>query len=117
MVDKNGNKYCVMRQVKNQNFEKEVLNSAIPVVVDFAAEWCPPCRTMVPLLDELFAELAGKVDIVKVNIDESPELAGKYGVMSIPTMILFKGGKQTSSIVGGHSKAKIAEWINSEISL
>ena len=78
--------------VSDANFGEEVLNSTEPVLVVFWAEWCGPCRAISPVLEELSSELAGKVKIVKLNIDENPSTTVKYGVRSIPTMILFKGG-------------------------
>ncbi|MDR1366195.1 MAG: thioredoxin [Holosporales bacterium] len=104
-----------MQQIQESDFEARVLKSGTPVVVDFAAEWCPPCRSMIPLLNELSAELAGRVEFVKINIDESPAVADKYGVLSIPTLVLFSNGAKVSALVGGHSKAKVFEWINLEI--
>ncbi|MDR1031782.1 MAG: thioredoxin [Holosporales bacterium] len=104
-----------MQQIQECDFDTMVLKSNTPVIVDFAAEWCPPCRSMIPLLNELSTELAGQVEFVKINIDESPAIADKYGVMSIPTLMLFSNGDKVSALVGGHSKTKVSEWISSEI--
>ncbi|MBQ6400691.1 MAG: thioredoxin [Firmicutes bacterium] len=89
------------------NFEQEVLNSDIPVLVDFWAVWCGPCQMVGPIVAELAEEYAGKVKVGKVNVDEQPELAMKYGIMSIPTMILFKGGEVDNQIVGALPKESI----------
>jgi len=89
------------------NFSQEVLKSATPVLVDFWAEWCGPCKMIAPTLDELAGEFAGKVKIGKVNVDENQALAGQYGIQSIPTLLLFKGGEVTEQIVGMRSKREL----------
>jgi thioredoxin 1 len=97
------------------DFEAVVLNSTVPVIVDFWAEWCGPCRMLSPILDEAAGELGDTAKIVKVNIDESPDLAEKYGVRSIPTLILFKDGKSIETRVGNQPKSKIVEWAKGEV--
>ncbi|MCB1562638.1 MAG: thioredoxin [Alphaproteobacteria bacterium] len=97
--------------VNDEKFESEVLQADLPVLVDFWAEWCGPCKALSPLVDELASELSGKVKVVKVNIDESPEAPSKYGVRGIPTLMLFKGGKVVDTRVGGMPKSQLAEWV------
>lgn len=92
------------QEITDADFETEVLKSDVPVLVDFWAPWCGPCKSMLPIVDELTGEYEGKAKIVKVNVDENTETAGKYNVMSIPTFILFKGGEPLSTFVGAKSK-------------
>lgn len=98
------------KAVTDETFREEVLNAAGPVLVDFWAEWCGPCRMIAPALEELNNELDG-VEIVKVNIDENPDAPGRYGVMSIPTMILFKGGQPAATMVGARPKGELKAWL------
>ena len=100
-------------KVDNANFQAEVLDSASPVVVDFWAEWCGPCKMIAPSLEEISTEMAGKVKVAKINIDENPELAAKFGVRSIPTMAMFKGGEVVDMKVGAAPKSALSSWISS----
>jgi thioredoxin 1 len=103
-------------KVSDSDFESQVLKSAEPVVVDFWAEWCGPCRMIAPALEEIATgALAGKVKIVKLNVDENPKTAAKYNVMSIPTLMLFKNGEMASRQVGAAPKAKLEQWITSAV--
>ncbi len=97
------------------NFQTDVLESAEPVVVDFWAEWCGPCKMIAPSLDEISQELAGKVKVAKVNIDENPELAAQFGVRSIPTLMIFKGGEVADIKVGAAPKTALSAWIGGAI--
>ena len=103
------------KQIKDNEFESEVINSKLPVLIDFWAEWCGPCRMFSPILDQLSEEMEGKVKIVKMNIDENPETPSKFGVRGIPTMLLFKEGKQIATKVGVQPKNALQEWINSSL--
>ncbi|MES5101070.1 thioredoxin [Agrobacterium vaccinii] len=100
-------------KVDTSNFQSEVLDSAEPVVVDFWAEWCGPCKMIAPSLEEIATELAGKVKVVKLNIDENPELAAQFGVRSIPTLAMFKGGEVADIKVGAAPKTALSAWISS----
>jgi thioredoxin 1 len=98
--------------VDEKNFEAEVVQSSTPVLVDFWAEWCGPCKMIGPIIDQLSVELQGKMKMTKVNVDESPELAGKFNVMSIPTLLIFKNGQAVDQIVGAMPKDKLLAKIN-----
>src|SRR5499433_3002323 len=100
-------------KVSDATFESEVLKASGPVVVDFWAEWCGPCKMIAPALDELAGAMDGKVKIVKLNVDENPQTAAKYGIMSIPTLMLFKDGQLSSRQVGAQPKQKLEQWITS----
>ncbi|MGB7203843.1 MAG: thioredoxin [Anderseniella sp.] len=101
--------------VTDASFENDVIKSETPVVVDFWAEWCGPCKMIGPSLEELAAEFGSDVKIVKINIDENPSTPSKFGVRGIPTLMVFKGGEVTATQVGANPKGKIAEWIKSSI--
>jgi len=104
-IEKNGKILIKMAKVfTDQNFEEEVLNSQIPVLVDFWAPWCGPCQMMGPIIEELAEELEGKVVVGKLNVDENPQMAQKYGIMSIPTLLIFKNGQVIEQFVGVQPK-------------
>ena len=102
-------------KVSDSDFETEVLKSAEPVVVDFWAEWCGPCKMIAPALEEIAGTMNGKVKIVKLNVDENPATAAKYGIMSIPTLMLFKNGELASRQVGAAPKQKLEQWITTAV--
>ncbi|MEM5581517.1 MULTISPECIES: thioredoxin [unclassified Roseibium] len=102
-------------QVTDASFESEVLESDAPVVVDFWAEWCGPCKMIAPALEEISEEMGSKVKITKLNIDENQDMAMKYGVRSIPMLILFKGGEPMATQIGAAPKGKLSDWIKSAI--
>ena len=103
------------QKITDATFEQEVLKSAEPVVVDFWAEWCGPCRMIAPALEEIAAEMKGKIKVVKLNIDENPTVASKLGIRSIPTLIIFKDGKPAATQVGALPKSKLKEWVASNL--
>jgi len=98
-------------KVSDESFEKDVLQSDLPVLVDFWAEWCGPCKQIAPALEQIAEELADHVTIAKLNIEDSPTTPSRYGVRGIPTMMLFRGGQMTSMKVGAMPKQKIVEWL------
>ena len=103
------------RSVTDQSFATDVLGADKPVLVDFWAEWCGPCRMIAPALEEIAGEIGERVEIVKLNIDENPETPGHYGVRGIPTMVLFKNGKPVAQKVGAAPRSQIQQWLESEI--
>ena len=102
-------------KVTDASFEADVLKSTEPVVVDFWAEWCGPCKMIGPSLEEIATEMAGKVKITKLNVDENPGVAGQLGIRSIPTLMIFKAGKLASPKVGAAPKGELVKWINGAI--
>ena len=99
----------------DDNFETDVLNSDKPALVDFWAEWCGPCKMIAPLLDEAAAEYADKVAVVKLNVDESPNVAQKFGIRSIPTLMLFKDGAVQAQKLGAMSKSQLTEFLDTNL--
>ncbi|KFB08475.1 thioredoxin [Nitratireductor basaltis] len=101
--------------VDKNNFQSDVLQANEPVVVDFWAEWCGPCKMISPALEEISNELDGKVKIAKLNIDENPELAAQYGVRSIPTLLMFKNGEVADMKVGAAPKTALSAWVSGAV--
>lgn len=97
------------------NFEAEVLKATTPVLVDFWAEWCGPCRMVLPVVEEIAGEMAGKVKVCKVNVDECPDVAAGFNVMSIPTLVIFKNGEPVDQIVGAVPKGRILEKLKAQL--
>ena len=100
-------------KITDTSFEADVLKSGLPVLVDFWAEWCGPCRVIAPALEDLARDLQGKVTVAKINIDENPGTPLKYRVQGIPTLMLFKNGQVAATKVGSMPKQKLHEWVNS----
>ncbi len=103
------------KHVSDDEFDGTVLASSQPILVDFWAEWCGPCKQIGPILDEVAREMDGKLTVAKVNIDENPESPQRYGVRGIPTMILFKDGKAVATKVGALPKGQLVEWLNAQL--
>src|SRR3989454_10084885 len=102
-------------KVSDTTFESEVLKATSPVVVDFWAEWCGPCRMIAPALEEIAGSMAGRIKVVKLNVDENPGTATKYGIMSIPTLMIFKNGQLASRQIGAVPKQKLEQWITAAV--
>src|SRR5271166_6604462 len=105
----------VTAKVTDASFDTDVIKSDEPVVVDFWAEWCGPCRMIAPALEEIASDLKGKVKIAKLNVDENRAVAGKYGIRSIPTLMIFNNGKSVATKVGACPKSELARWIGAAI--
>lgn len=103
-----------MKVIKDNEFETEVKNAQTPVLVDFYAEWCGPCRQLGPVLEEISKEMGDKVKILKMNIDDSPDTPTNFGVRGVPTMMMFKNGEVVATKVGTMTKSKLTEWINAQ---
>ena len=106
-----------VKAVTKENFDQEVLRSKRPVLVDFYADWCGPCKVVSPIVEEIGNDYAGRVDVRKVDVDSDPELAGQYGVRSIPTLILFKEGVVQDTIIGAVPKSQLTEVIDQALPL
>ena len=104
-----------VKSIKENEFESEVINSNKPVLIDFWAEWCGPCKEIAPILDEIADEMKDKIKVVKINIDENPNIPNKYGVQSIPTMIIFKKGTPISTKIGAAIRSEVKTWIETSI--
>ena len=102
-------------KVTDANFETDVMKSSEPVVVDFWAEWCGPCRMIAPALEEIASEMKGKVKIAKFNVDENPKIAAQLGIRSIPTLMVFKDGKRVATKTGAGPKSELARWITASV--
>jgi thioredoxin 1 len=100
-------------KVTDSSFDTDVLKAKGPVLVDFWAEWCGPCKQIGPFLEDIAAEMAGKVTVAKINIDENPQTPSKYGVHGIPTLMLFKNGQVAATKIGALPKSKLVEWVQS----
>lgn len=101
--------------VSDDTFEQEVLNASSPVIVDFWAEWCGPCKTISPVLEELAEEYGDRLKVVKMNVDENPKTPMDYGIRGIPTLIMFKDGQVASQQVGAHPKTVLKDWIDQQV--
>ena len=100
-----------LKAVNDSDFENEVINSDTPVLVDFWAEWCGPCKTLLPIVEEIAEEMAGKIKVVKMNIEDAPNTPTKYGLRGVPTLMLFKSGKVVDTRVGGMPKSQLTDWL------
>ena len=103
-------------KVTDQSFDSDVLKAGGPVLVDFWAEWCGPCKAIAPALEDLAKDMTGKLTVAKINIDENPDVPGRYGVRGIPTMLLFKNGEAVAQKVGAAPRSQIQQWLEGQLS-
>ena len=96
-------------------FDQDVLKSTVPVLVDFTATWCGPCRMIAPIIEEMATEYAGRAVIGKVDVDENPEISMNFGIRSVPTLMIFKGGKMVDMVIGAVGKQKLVEKLNAQL--
>ena len=104
-----------VKSIKEKEFESEVINSDKPVLIDFWAQWCGPCKEIAPILEEIADEMQDIIKVVKINIDENPNIPNKYGIQSIPTMIIFKKGQPISTKIGAANKSEVKTWIETSV--
>lgn len=104
-----------VQTVDDKSFESEVIGSDSPVLVDFWAEWCGPCKALMPVVEEVAGEMDGKLKVVKINIEDAPETPTKYGLRGVPTLMIFKDGKVVGTRVGGMPKTQLTDWISENI--
>ena len=104
-----------VKSIKEKEFESEVINSDKPVLIDFWAPWCGPCKEIAPILEEIADEMQDTIKVVKINIDENPNIPNKYGIQSIPTMIIFKKGQPISTKIGAAIKSEVKTWIETSV--
>jgi len=107
----------IVKDITDANFETEVMKSNVPVLVDFWAEWCPPCRAMSPIVESLATKFSGNAKIVKLNVDDNPSVTQRFGIKGIPTMIVFKGGKEAERVVGATNEGAISRLIEEQLTV
>ncbi len=105
----------LIKHISDDSFEKEVLQSSSPVLVDYWAEWCGPCKMIAPILDEIAGTYEGKLQVTKMNVDDNREIPGKFGIRGIPTLMLFKNGQLAATKVGALSKSQLTEFIDQQL--